>query len=263
MARYFHQASSEYLSVSSAALTVTPITMACWFFSHDSAPSDDQYLIDIHNTASDRFRDCFSLIASGFGGSRFGIVGLHGTSGGSAQADTNAASGRVWQPFQWQHACAVFAADSDRRVFLNASDKATDTALEGAPSGLNVTTVGRQTSLATGAYVWGRIADAAIWNVALEDAEISLLANLRARPWQIRPESLVAYLSLGPGAIFDVVNAFNFVATGTRAALDPPYYYERDLWKFSSVVAAGFDPVNMPAIFSQMENSGFVGRRYV
>lgn len=202
--------------------------MTCWFYSYDSAPSDDQYLIDIHNSASDRFRNCFSLIASGFSGSRFGIIALEGEPGGQGQADTNVATGRVWQPFQWMHACAVFAGASDRRAFLDGSDKATDTTTTVAPTGTNVTTIGRQTSLSTGAYMWGRICDAAIWNVALEDEEIRLLASLRARPYQIRPESLQLYTPLPPyGSIVDVTGNFTVVDNGTRVAVpDPPFYQQ-------------------------------------
>lgn len=228
MARYFHQASSQYLSIASAVLTVEPITMACWFFSYDGAPADDQYLIDIHNSASTRFINCFSLIVSGFTATQFGIIALKAGDPGSGQADTNAASGRTWKTFKWHHACGVFASTTDRRAFLDGGDKATDATSVAAPSGLNSTAMGRANHSAPDAYMFGRIADAAIWNAALEDEEISLLASLRARPYQIRPESLQLYTPLPPyGSIVDVTGNFTVVDNGTRVAVPDPLFYQQ------------------------------------
>jgi hypothetical protein len=62
-------------------------------------------------------------------------------------------------------------------------------------STLNRTTIGRRTNSALSGYYSGRVAEAAIWSVALADAEIAALAA-GVLPYRVRPGSLLAYWPL-------------------------------------------------------------------
>lgn len=215
MSKLFFSSASEYLSIASAVVTTTPFTMACWYYSYDIGFADDLVLMDLHASGSSRFANCYQMAISGFSGTPFGVVLL-------VNATSDAASTAVQTPFRWQHAAGVFAASSDRRAFLNGGFKGVGTG-DDAPAGINTTTIGRVSGSAPAAYMWGRIAHAAIWNVALEDAEVSMLAQ-GVLPIQIRVENLKAYWPLTYGAPVEWRNRFNLTATGTRAASDPPAF---------------------------------------
>jgi len=95
----------------------------------------------------------------------------------------------------WNHGCGVWAADNDRRVYLNGGSKGTNaTDLAIADTIKMSFAVDYQ---ATGQTYWykGRIAEAAIWNVALTDAEAAVLGAGYC-PLFVRPQSLVSYWPL-------------------------------------------------------------------
>lgn len=223
MARHFQSSASEYLTKASAVLTAVPLTMACWFFSYDTAPADDQVLIDLHNSASARFRDCYQLIAGGFSTAIGPVTALSASSISSTQANASV----NWRPLIWQHATAVFSS-TDGFTFMNGTFKGNIGAAPEVPVGINTTTIGRATSTAQEAvYLWGRIAHAAIWSAALEDAEVSMLAQGYLPP-QIRPDALQAYWPLNnASAGLDVWGGFHLTPTGTRMATDPPQLYKQ------------------------------------
>jgi hypothetical protein len=77
---------------------------------------------------------------------------------------------------EWNHAAAVFVSDAQRHAFLNGGNKGSGTTSV-SPSGLNTTAIGRVViSGATGLFE-GDIAEVAIWNAALTDEEIAVLAK--------------------------------------------------------------------------------------
>jgi hypothetical protein len=70
----------------------------------------------------------------------------------------------------------------------------------------------------------GSLADAAVWNVALAQAELTALAN-GVRPYQIRPQSLIGFWPLdgyGHPALDRSRGKNNGVLTGTAFATGPP-----------------------------------------
>lgn len=220
MARHFQASSSTYISIASAVATATPLSIACWFYNYDTVYTD-ALLMDLHNNASASGLNCFQLMCQGFG-SGGGVQAVTGDGATNEGVSSRTPNNRDWKPFNWTHAAGVFASAASRAVYMNAGDKATGTASI-TPSGINRTTIGRESQVTPGNYFYGRIMDVAIWNVALEDAEIAKLAGGVARPDSIRPESLQLYVPLPPyGAPVDLQSNFNLTDNGTWVAADPP-----------------------------------------
>ena len=111
----------------------------------------------------------------------------------------------------WGHAALVVAAVDDIAIFLDGGGKGTSV-VSVTPIGMDVTGIGALIRLggASGDEMSGCIAHPAIWDCALTDAEVLSLA-LGKFPWQVRPESLVAYWPLGDD-IRDHVGQYHMTA---------------------------------------------------
>lgn len=180
MARLFDDASSQYLEHAAAVLTAAPFTMACWFRSDDAAV--DQTLM--------------SLSASGNDDNKLDLRASGTVAGDPVRFLTNASSIAVttsgYTANTWHHACGVFAAVDSRAAYIDGGSKGTSTASV-TPAGINRTRIGVSAgSVTAGRFMSGRIAEAGIWNVALTDAEVAVLAD-GFSPLFVRPQSLVAY----------------------------------------------------------------------
>lgn len=92
------------------------------------------------------------------------------------------------------HVAAVFTSTSSRSIFVNGANKVTETTANTA-DGFNNVVIGARKSTSFGAFWSGLVAEAAIWSVALTDAEIASLAS-GATPFMVRPASLVFYAPL-------------------------------------------------------------------
>lgn len=213
MARSFN-GTSDYIEHATAVVTVEPMTFACWFNANNFTAINS--LISIGSVTSN---DRWNLRTA----STTGAVTAFAASetSGSATSTSNPTTG------SWHHACAVFASETDRRVFLNGGSKGTN-ATSVAAVNPDVTTIGaRYASAVRGAFWPGLMAEPVIWNVALTDAEV-LLLPLYA-PSLIRPESLKAYWPfLGRySPEIDVRGGFNGTVTGATVADHPRVIYKR------------------------------------
>ena len=192
MARSFASASSQYLSVSSAALTADPITMAAWFYP-STTHSGTILAITDHDFPSGRWQ----LTTNTSPGNVLTIIKQN--TGGS-QTDTVHTT-NTYSASQWHHAVGVFTSTATRFVFLDADDAnkgagSTSVANITAPS---KTSIGmRELNSTPAGFFNGRIAHAAIWNAALTAAEVAKLYNsgIGVDPRSVRPDSLVAYWPL-------------------------------------------------------------------
>ncbi len=209
--------STSTLSFAGAIATATPLTAALWAISEGAGVA--RVLLQI-NDGSNSNR--FQLNTS----TPLVMTALTTAAGASSQAQTGAtdAANALF------HVAGVWASPTDRRVFLNGANKATN-GTSRTPTGLNKTNIG---SDAGGATVWnGPIFEAAIWLAALTDAEIALLGSKAGviSPLQIRRESLVWYAPLsGNGSVeVDLINGQNLVLSATKSYNNPvlPYVYAR------------------------------------
>lgn len=235
MARLFDDASSQYLEAAVAVLTATPITMACFFQSDDLVTG--QTLMELGVAGS--FDNRFTLGASGdLAGDPVGAF-TRTTATSSATTTTGYSANTR------HHACGVWASATSRAAYIDGGSKGTNTTSR-VPSGINTTPIGR--SAGNGAYMSGRICEAAIWNVALTDAQVAQLAR-GICPLRIRTGALLAYWPLFGNASPEVNFAqgsttFNLTVTGATQAdhygVMPPFGFDMG-WQgaFTAAVVAG------------------------
>lgn len=180
MARAFDDASTQYLVRTSGVVTVVPITMACWAYSDDL--TIEQVLMGLSGVGS--ATESFRLI-------------LRGATGGdplaAATSNTMASSATAYPTNRWFHAAGTWIANNSRKVYLEGVE-ATNTQTAAVPT-IDRTSIGARVQSSITHHLSGRVAEAAIWNVALLQAEITMLA-LGVSPIFVRPGNLVAYWPL-------------------------------------------------------------------
>lgn len=152
MARNLVATSSQYLSYAGAVLSGTPLALACWFYT--SVTNQYQDLVGVFD-AVDTGNDMFFI-----GVSNTTYLAAYAFAAGSGAGATCTAQ---YSASTWTHAVGIFASATDRRVLMNAGSKGTN-ATSKTPSGLGVTLIARD-ARASGSYLDGRIAEAAIWDL--------------------------------------------------------------------------------------------------
>lgn len=178
---YDFNGSSDYIEATSAVVTGVPLTMACWF--NSDSTTVNQVLMALTNaTGAQRI----FLEANGT---------LVGDPIRARVLNESATTSTGYSANTWHHAAGVFASTTSRRAYLDgvSSTEGTTTA---SPTGINTTSIGYLLfSSARSVFMDGRIAEAAIWNVALEASEIAALAK-GFKPSLIRPSNLRFYAPL-------------------------------------------------------------------
>lgn len=198
MSLRFSAVSSQYLENSSAVLTGVTLTMCCWA-KFIGAFADQTLMSLTDNSVLDNYH---ALMMQGGGTDE---IRARTRAGGTADAVTSA--GVSVGP--WHHCAGVWIGAASRAAFLDGANKGTDVTSQ-TPTGINTTAIGRLSASTPGIHADANIAEAAIWNVALTDAEIAQLA-LGISPLLIRPTALVAYWPIYNGGA-DSIGSFNLTA---------------------------------------------------
>lgn len=205
MARSFDALSSEYLEIDQAVVIVPPFTVAAWFYCTDDANKNTIVFLG----DKDDERQMFALRASGDETGDPVSILAYSTADHIAYAHTSSG----YSVNTWHHACAVVASSTDRSVFIDGGSEGTNTD-EVTPNNLDRTSVGRCGDSSPGYYFAGNVAEVAIWNVALTDAEVALLAA-KWSPLFVRPENLAALWAL-------TVNDDDWLGTYDLTAFNTP-----------------------------------------
>jgi len=205
--------SNVHIEMGSTPIIAAPFTMAARFKIDDlthtgvilsignKAVANELWGIDVSGTESGDPVRSFAFSPGGFQAAK-------STAGPSANT--------------WHHACGVEAANNDRRAFLDGGNKGLNVATR-APSGADEVQIGQNARSTNDGDLLGDVADAAIWNVALTDAEVAILAKGYS-PLCVRPESLVFYMPLVRD-IYDVIGAIAFTDFSTTITDHPPIIY--------------------------------------
>lgn len=175
---------SDLLRVASGLVTAAPCTIACW--ANVPNHTSQVNLFGVYNSTDvTGNRNQFALLLTT--GAQVGAR-TSGASGGNTASTSN-----TFTDGSWFHACGVFASATDRRAFVNGGGKATNASSQ-TPSGLDRISVGCQDiSSGTSTIPSGSlVAELAIWNIALADADVALLAAGYS-PKVIQPANLIAY----------------------------------------------------------------------
>jgi concanavalin A-like lectin/glucanase superfamily protein len=182
MARRFVFNTGQYLDRAGVPVSAPPLTLSIWV----NMASYAQFAGSLSNTSGNNWFNIGS-----YGGSPGSTVGYQYDGTNIGTAITSAIPTGVWA-----HLCAVFTNNGSRSVFLNGAAKVTDTTT------VSAITVNR-TMVAT-AYVGGSvfapnfggdIAEFAVYNAALTDAEVALLAAGNPAS-AVRAANLAAYYPL-------------------------------------------------------------------
>jgi hypothetical protein len=222
---YSYNGSTQYHENTSLAQTF-PLTFACWFyvpsagFGNTLMNSGGDASLHYHwMTAHDSSKTVQVASRSGLGGS-------------SASTTTN------WSDDTWHHACTVIASATSRSVFLDGGGKATNIGSQ-SPTINQFNLAVRFYNATYAQHHNGYIAEAAVWNVALTDSEVVILAS-RAYPLSVRLQSVVSYWPLMRSPI-DIRGNYELTAAGSPSAVDhPPIVYPvPQLWVPAPPAAGG------------------------
>lgn len=237
MARAFTTAGSDKLRTTTLPIAsgTPPFSMACWF--NPVNVSSDQYLMSMSDEATTN--NYHILYARG---AVSGQLTAHSRAGADpAYCNTTIAASTA----TWNHACGVWSSTSARAVYLNGANKGSQSGVSATPAGLDNFVIGALDRSASDVFSDCTIAEAAVWNVALTDDDVLVLATGVA-PTAVRPASLVGYWPLlgrfSPE--IDVSQGHGLTLTGTTAADHPPIRYpvRQRITKAIPVVAATTKP---------------------
>jgi len=203
MARLFDAASAQYLEIDQAVVTAVPFTMACWANFADN--TDLQYVMALADLSEP---DQSFRLGKDTPGNENDIIAVS-YDGTTKKASTTAKA----TAGTWHHICGVFASSTSRAAYLDGGNKGTDTT-SSTPTGIDRTSIGRVGDSTPGYDTDGAVAEAAIWNAALTDAEVVVLAT-GVSPLLVRPQSLVFYMPLIRDDDEDIVGGLSMTATNS------------------------------------------------
>ena len=233
MARLFDNASSENLEIDNAVVTTTPLTMACWFNTDNLTDFQVLMFVGDKDVSNHQWR---LVLAGDEPGDRIDAVAF--TPSAYSEAETTTA----YTTDTWEHACGVFTSSTSRAAFRNGGSKGTNSETSD-PLSADRTAIGTDADSNPGSYMSGSIAEAAIWDVALTDAEVATLGD-GFSPLFVRPQNLVFYVPLIRDADEDIVGGLSLTAINTPSiSVHPSIIYptrveSRDMAAFD-LVAAG------------------------
>jgi hypothetical protein len=185
MARAGFSASNS-LRYAGAVLSNYPCSLSCWAYT--SVTNADQALMGIYGSSTQSQID---MRAASDGK-------LHGGVQNNAGSNGYGVTPTLYPANSWFHAATVVASTTSQSVYLNGGGKNTNTTSH-SPGTSDRTAIGFRDNTNQdrpfGAGGTGYLAEAAIWNIALSDADVAALA-LGLCPLLIHPEALVAYWPL-------------------------------------------------------------------
>ena len=217
MSRLFDDAASDKLGNTADAPPVTgpPFTVCCWFRSNDITKA--QALNELRNGITDHY---YRLDARGDQAGDPLFFTKRNTGQSNAEAETTTG----YTANVWHHAAGVHTSATDTACFIDGGSKDTNT-LSRTPTGIDKIHIGVQDEASPSTFMSGNIANMAIWNVALTDAEIATLAE-GVSPLRVRRDALVYFCPIGgQSPEIDIIGNVNMTVTGTVVDEEPPIPY--------------------------------------
>lgn len=184
-----HNGSNQYFTTASALVSSSPFTISQWAYPRDNTTNGSGFCISDFNVSA----SYYLLYFNGAGAGAVQWIS-RGAGGNNIAASTTGYKAR-----EWHHVCGVEETSSLRHVYLNGGSKGSNS-VDNTPSLLDTTTVGALARASAFQNVFnGHIAHTCLWNVALNDGEVALLAQIGPNgeplvsPFNIRPGNIVGY----------------------------------------------------------------------
>jgi len=218
MAYLFDDGDSEYLEVTTTPVTAYPFTLFNWF----NSDNDTDQLTTIGVGDLSATTDAVSIHPAG---SRAGDPMRGRTEAGDSS--DYAETGNGFTVGSWYSTAFVCTSNVSRTLYLdaNVANKSEDTT-DLTPANLSGIDIGTLPQSSKAWYMSGHIAECAIWNVALSEAELAVLADAYS-PLFVRPANLVAYWPLIRD-LKDIVGGYNLTAhNGPTVSAHPRMIYPR------------------------------------
>jgi hypothetical protein len=207
---------NDYLQTSTPPVTTTPYSIALWFKASHGA--DYRVLASLdEGLGFDRTYMSLSSSSDTPANTPYGLVSS------SVPTETFFTTTTSYSSNAWQHLLLVRAAANDHRVYLNGANKGTDTTSI-TPLTPDRFSIGARGDTSSGGWFAGLIAYAAVWDVALSDANaISLQATT---PDNVVPGDLVAYwpLTSNSSPEPDDVGSNDLTVNGATFSSDNPTF---------------------------------------
>lgn len=200
MSRQFN-GSTQYLGTGSSPISGNPFTLGGWF-NGDTLTGNDTII---------SLGDANNEITLYMAGDTVNLFLKGGTPLLNIATTAMASTGT------WSHAAGVGVSATDHRVFFDGGNKGSSgTSVSPVPVNARI---GRSPSSSN--FFDGLLAEMAVWNVALSDAEIALWAK-GFSPLFIQPHNLVAYWPLIRDDDNDWIGGFDLTAFNTPTVSPHP-----------------------------------------
>jgi hypothetical protein len=178
---YSFNGTNQYLSQAVVPVSAAPLTIACL---SDPASASNGTLIAIDKISAQQVLQ----IANNLLPDRINALAAAGATIGQTEVNSS---------LNAQAAAGVFDSTTSRVAYFNATASAVNTTSV-SPTGMDNVNIGTRWYSTLAGYFPGLISEAAIWNVALTQAEITSLSK-GFKPTRIRPQNLVFYAPLVRG----------------------------------------------------------------
>lgn len=207
MARHFTRAQNEYLFSATTPITAAPFTVSVWVKTATDTSVDDFCIVQIQDASA--VGDLWRLNANG------NLVAGEFTFGArdTGNALVSAVSSVVPNIGTWYNVVGVERAADDREVFVDGGNSGVN-AVSRTPNNIDSIAIGMERDSSADDPWDGDIAEVALWNTDLSDAEIAILAAGYS-PLFVHPQNLVAYWSLIRDEDQDRVGGYDMTAFNT------------------------------------------------
>jgi hypothetical protein len=210
MARTFDAASNEYLyNDSFTGISGVPFSMACWLYFTDATNDRPGIWIGDKDVINHRSQLQFQDSGAVFNFQYETASGTSESSGGSMSVNT------------WYHLAGVAASVSSRIGYLDGAAQTEDTNNWGDLTAVDRVAIGAEAGSTPVEYMDGHVAEAAVWDVALSQADITTLAAGYS-PLFVKPQNLVFYLPMVRDEDLDWIANLSMTAAATPTVSDHP-----------------------------------------